>query len=756
MNRRIAFAVLSFLVAITAEARYAGRPLAAALRDLEQQGLKLIYSEDVVTPQMVVHVEPRATEPRRILDELLAEQHLRVIAGPRGTLVIERTVDKKQTPPQIPKTLAEIVVTPSRFDILGEQPESRRFLSRDEVRRLPHLGEDLYRAIAHVPGTAGADITARFNIRGGTENETLVMIDGAEIDDPFHLKDFFRAFSTIDAEAVGSVDVLTGGFPAEYGGRMSGVIDIATLAPSERVTEAGISILNTRVMSQGVSKSGDGQWLLSFRRGYLREVLKLIDASDEIDPTYYDVLGKVQWTLGTKAIASAHVLASRDRIELDESLEHARAANDDTYLWLNVRGSPTPRLFAQSVLSYGKSTRSRHGTYSGADTIENGRVDDDRSSHVIALKNDVTFDITPRNLLKGGVTVRSAGASYDYNASATLVPSALRPGGAPLTNRLVVRDVSGTSMSAYVSDRMRLSARVVAEAGVRIESESWTPDGAHVSPRLNLAWAATPSTSVRLAWGRFYQPQAINELQAEDGVDTFFEAERSEHRVIGIEQRLPRGVSARLELYDKMLTNLRPRYDNIFDRVILFPELRFDRERIAPESGRARGAELLVRADNGGAVSGWLSYARASATDRIDEVDVARLWDQRDSASFSINCRAGEKWNVNFTGVYHSGWPTTPVTARLVGSTVVAERGALNSLRQERYRRADLRISRNVNARRGNMTFFVDLFNVLNQSNSSRVGGFRYTIQADRSVATTPISESIFGVVPSFGASWRF
>ncbi len=93
----------------------------------------------------------------------------------------------------------------------------------------------------------------------------------------------------------------------------------------------------------------------------------------------------------------------------------------------------------------------------------------------------------------------------------------------------------------------------------------------------NVAWGVGERTSVRAAWGRFAQTQAIYELQVEDGVTEFARAQRAEHRVLGLDHAFPRGMTARLELYDKRFSNLRPRYENIFDRVILFPELRHDR-----------------------------------------------------------------------------------------------------------------------------------------------------------------------------------
>lgn len=746
-------ALLLIALPLIAQTRFVGRPLADVLRELP---LKIIYSDDVVTPSMRVQTEPRAKEPRRILDELLREHALRAKNGPRGTIVVVREETRPQPkappPPEMPIALEEIVVTPSRFTLLGDEPPSRQFLSSEEVRRLPHFSDDLYRAIGRVPGATAADVSARFNLRGGDQDEVLVLVDGAEIYDPFHVKDLSRAFSTIDAEAVGAVEILSGGYPAEHGGRMSGVVDISTLNPDRTQHEAGLSLLNARVLSQGLFANGG--WLVSLRHGYLGEALQMIDDTSDFDPRYYDLLGKVQWNVGSAAVVSAHVLAANDRLRLHEDPgTDARATYDDRYLWLNARGSLTPRLFGQSVLSYGSIARERGGHYDNELGSASGDVDDRRSMHFVALKNDASFDLTPRNMLKFGATAKRLRARYDYEGRARVEFSSFELGAPP---RDVVRSVhvrpSGTELSAYVADRLRLSDRVVIEAGARASNETWTPDGTNVSPRLNASWTITRRTAIRAAWGLFHQPQSMHELQVEDGVSQFEPSQRSEHRVIGAEHLFPRNVQARLEVYDKRLTRLRPRFENVFDTLLLFPELRADRMRIAPSRGRARGAELLVRTDPAMRVSGWASFTRSEANDVIDGLEVPRSWDQRHAATFSVNYRPGETWNFNVAGTYHSGWPTTPVTARVVDSRIASEPGVLGSARLPAYHRVDVRVSRTA----GPLSLFVEVLNVLDHANVTRIDGFDFSVAANGDVTTIPREESVIGILPSFGVTWRF
>ena len=740
---------------------YAGHPLVDALRDLESKGLRLVYSEDVVTRDMTVKSEPRSTNPRRVLDELLHEHRLTTSPGPRGTLLIVRVKEEPQPrtepapPPQMPVTLAEIVVTPSRFELLGDAPEQRQFMSREEVRRVPHISDDFYRAIRRIPGAASDDLTARFNIRGGEEDEAVVLLDGAEIYDPFHVKDIVRAFSCIDSEAIGSVDILTGGFPAEYGGRMSGVIDIGTLAPSETKTELGASLLNLRALSEGTMRDGRGQWLLSVRRGYLHELLELVDSTNDVDPRYYDLLGKVQWTLGAKHVLSAHVLASRDVLRMEESSnDDVKATYRDTYAWLNLRSTPRDGLLMQNVLEYGTSGRDRRGSYS--DNGESGRVDDRRDFDFVELKNDTSWNLSARNLIKAGFAVKRADARYDYEGDATIHATILDIDGPP---RRIVRSVhtgvTSTEVAVYGSDRFKAGERLILETGARWESESHTPDGGHFSPRLNAAWMLSPSTTLRAAWGHFYQPQGIYELQVEDGVTEFFRAQRAEHRVIGIDHRLGATITARVELYDKVFTNPRPRFENLYDRIVVFPEQRADRTRVAPERSTARGVEVLLRHDSQGAFSGWINFTHATASDEIGGRDVPRAWDQRNAATFVVNYKIGEYWNFNVAGTWHTGWPMTPLLVSIDGNLVETELGPLRSERLRAYRRADLRVSRRVVRGSGAFTFFVDLFNVLNMSNASSVNGFTLEQQSD-GFAMKPIEDPVVGVVPSFGISWQF
>ncbi len=763
-----AWIVVALFFAATAAqaARYAGRPLVDALRDLESRGLHLIYSSEVIQPELVVRVEPDASTPRAVLDLLLREHSLHAVDGPKGTLVIVRDSgsspahrDAEPVSAALPMTVDQIVVTPSHFGILGKQPEQRQFLSREDVQTIPHFSDDIYRAINRIPGAATNDVSANFNIRGGASDEVEVLLDGVQIYEPFHLKDLFSAFSTLDAETMGSVDILTGGFPAEYGGRMSGVIDISSLTPAERRTELGISMLNSRALSAGTFGGGKGQWLFSFRPGYLHEVLRMIDKTAGIDPSYYDLLGKVQWQLSNQNVVAMNVMASHDRLRLDENDGKARSTSGDTYVWLNARSAITPRLYSQNVLSVARLSRRREGSFSTGDEI--GSLNETRSSDIATFRDDTSFDLTGRQTVKAGLRARRVHASFNFLADESAQFGILHFGTPTIIHRALVASPSGNDGSVYASDRIAIRPKFVVELGARADRQSYTPDGTHLSPRINAGWAMTPSTSVRAAWGRFVQPQGVEELQVEDGLTNYFPAQVAIHTVLGIDHRFAGGWTMRAEGYEKRLSHVRPRFENLLDSLTLFPEIRPDRFQVSPSRGVARGAELLLRKESEGPWSGWMSFSRASVRDEIDGRMVPRSWDQKNALSFSVNYGRAARWNINVAGVLHSGWPTTSLTGFVVRTSPTSGElhlvpGPLNDDRFEAYSRIDLRASRMVRAGRGSLNFFIEAMNLLNHANVSRVDHFDISVAGNGTVTAVRRTESIVPLIPSFGVTWEF
>ena len=245
------------------------------------------------------------------------------------------------------------------------------------------------------------------------------------------------------------------------------------------------------------------------------------------------------------------------------------------------------------------------------------------------------------------------------------------------------------------------------------------------------------------------------------GRPRFSPAELSRQIELTWQQELPGSSSLRLDAYDRRLSRLHPRSENLFNPLELFPETEPDRVLVTPERGRLRGAELLLRGDPGARIHWWASYAWSSAEDLIDGVEVPRSWDQTHAVKWLLGYRPGERWSLALSGTAHTGWPTTPVTAELTtlpdGSTgVVRVLGALNSDRFPTYGRLDLKVSRVLPLRDGRLRLDAEVVNLTDRQNACCVDELLFEVGADGTVDVEREVDYWLGITPSFSVSWEF
>jgi hypothetical protein len=151
-----------------------------------------------------------------------------------------------------PFELATVVVSPSAFGITEEAAVSAQTLTRREVEASPHMGADLFRAMNRLPGIATHDVSAKLRVRGGPDDQVLTLLDGLELYEPYHMKYWDGSLSVVDPDAVGNVELLTGGFSAEYGDRLTGVLSMRSVTPAPQLeTALGVSTTNATLQSSG-------------------------------------------------------------------------------------------------------------------------------------------------------------------------------------------------------------------------------------------------------------------------------------------------------------------------------------------------------------------------------------------------------------------------------------------------------------------------------------------------------------------------
>ena len=716
--------------------RFKGRSLASALVKLQESGLKIIFSTELVRPDMIVSEEPRASQRPEILDELLAPHGLQSSPGPSGALLVVKAPAPKaapggkagKKPPHTPQE-PEVLQVREHVDVRAGDPLSRQDLpadwktvGRNLLLSSPEHTADPLLPVSRAAGVATTDGSGGLNVRGGSSRETKIVLDGLELYDPYHLKDRGGPISILDAQNVEEVGLLSGGFPAEYGGHMSAVVEMDTVAPSDRF-DAGASVSSgeMRVAAGGILRERL-QWLVSARQGDPSRLLEALGADPAYRPPFSDFFVKADQRLGGGTTLSLQVLGADDEVEKDgndEALETIRepgtlrSLHSQRYAWVTLKRAFSSRLYGQTVLSFGRLTSDRHGS-----TARVSGVQDARSTRLFGVKQDWLYQ-SRAQLLKWGFDLKHLEAQYRY----TSVPTA----AAPLA---IASAPAGADVGVYAADRLRVSPNLNLEIGLRWDSQTYAPDGdGTLSPRVNAVYAVGSRATVRLGWGYFYQPQKIHELQVEDGVADFFPAERAEHRIISYRHAFDAGIVLQLSGYQKRMSDLRPRFENAVDPFSFFPEANRDRVRIAPEAARADGFELVVQRPARGTTGWWAAYTLARAEDEIDGRWVPRQWDRRHALSVGLDWKPARNWMVAVAGSHHSGWSATPVSAE-------GEIGLRNSLRSTPYHRLDARVSRSVSIRGSDLTASLILTDAFDQ------GG----------VCCVPD----VGRLVTFGLAWRF
>lgn len=759
-------AILLFPLAAAAEAAaWRGLPVDLALQRMRADGVSLIYSSDVVKPWMRVDREPQASGPRERLAEILAPHGITVADGPGGTLMLLRAAPRaprfaapgsSRTP--APAPIEAVVVSASHYRFGEGTAIAPILLASAELESLPDIGEDPVRAVARLPGVASYDFSSRFHLRGGTEEETLVRFDDLRLYDPYHLKDFFGVFSSIDPAIVSDIRVYTGGFPVAFGGRSSGVVDIAPRLAGEGFQgEAVASLFTVGASLGGTTAAGTTDWAVAARRGNIDLLFDLID-SPLGEPEYHDFYARAGHRFNDWLALSANALAFDDQILAYDSDQEEEAVAEylDQYYWLRLDlGEPDGFggrvLVAHSVL---ESERSGSAALPG---VGSGTLSDQRRFTIDTVQADGWRRLGARSLLQAGAEWREQQGRYDYTDEAVFELLFLTPGAAtePARERNLRLRPSGQHAAAYLNWRYEPSAAVATDLGIRwdrgtlaVRAESqW-------SPRAVLMWQPREGTRVRFGWGRYFQEQAINELQVPDGDAVFQRAQRATHAVASIEHDLTESLTLRTEVYRKDYDHPFARHENLLNTIVVLPELKPDRILIAPDEALAAGVEVSLRYE-AEALSAWIAYTHSRVRDRVGGEWLYRSWDQRDYASGGLAWRRHD-WEASLAAAWHRGWPTTEVELATLEPFPLVGADKRNAATLSNYARFDIRIARRFDlGAAGNLTAFFEVSNLAKRNNDCCVE-YQLEDEEEEEVFLDVEPRGALPLIPSLGVLWKF
>ncbi|NIB40745.1 TonB-dependent receptor [Pseudomaricurvus alkylphenolicus] len=673
--------------------------------------------------------------------------------------------------------LEEIVVTASRYDLQSARPLSTHQLSTNDLVNLPELGDDALRAANHLPGTASVGLSAQPNIRGGLQDETLVLFNQIELLEPFHLKDFQSVFSSLNPSLIESIEVYTGGFPARYGDRMSGVMDISPVQPlPELGGEINISFLNASFAGYGHFGEGRGRWLISARRGNLDLVTDYVNPTLG-KPSYSDAYGQVSWRLSESVEIETGLLLYNDDVKLNDleeaplnegEITHSRYRN--TYAWFQLSHEADETTHGVATLSHGRIEHQRDGAIVDPEEGDS-LLTEDNHFDVWSLSYHWHRDITPELGMDLGGKIQYQKGDYRLLAEMERDELAELLGVDTELEEDLALSPELSTLGLYGSVKFLPVHWLSLEAGLRWDvqhyshhfrldddeprddSKTWN----QLSPRVSARVRLNDDTALRASLGRFYQPESINELQIADGIDEFQSPQYTDGVILGLDHQRGNWYW-RLEAFYKDIHDPKRRYENLFNSLVLLPEAAPDRIELKPTKARAQGVEASLRYQPGNQLSIWASYSHSSADDFIPHQEnpsgdwQPRTWDQTHTLSTGIIWQQ-HPWTLSAAFRWHSGWQTSG----LPDNVETIEPLALERNRKQlpHFASLDVRASHTWQWGKDSLELFIEITNLLNRKN---IGAVDYELEENDNDGfdISGEEETLMPLVPSVGFIWKF
>ena len=618
-------------------------------------------------------------------------------------------------------------------------------LEAAEITNAPAVLEaDVTRVVQLLPGTvAKNDFTTGFNVRGGEADQNLIQLDGVTVFNPSHLGGLF---STFDASAVDHADFITGAFPANYGGRLSSVLDIGLRTGNpERLTARGqLSLLSTKLLMDGPIGRSGATFLVGGRRTYADVVVGAV--SDESLPYYFgDLIAKVTVPAGDARVSTTAYLG-RDVLDwpwVDD--EPGRDGIDLEFNWGNrLVGVNFEKPFGDKLLAVHVSG----SAFSTGIGLEPGIVSVDNTVRMWSGRWSLALSPWATHDVRLGAGVEDYEMKYDIRSTS-------------LNAGFFSAEYRPRIWSAFLDDQWHILPWLLIRPGVRLESVEG-PDFTALAPRVGVKAFVNNDLALVGSAGRYYQ--AIHSLRDQElpyavfdfwiGADEFTPVARSDQAVLGFEKWFGSNYSVSLEGYWKDFENLVTRNRD------QDPKLHGDE--FIRTDGTAWGADLLIRKYRG-RVRGWLAYGLTKATRRVAGQEFPPAHDRRHTLNIVMQSAGplgsdmGVRWGFGsplpYTG-FAGEWRHREYNAAIHAFDDFSEEPIAadqrNAERYPAYNRLDLSFRWRVEKWGGVLRPYFQIVNVYNRSNV-----FLYLFDFEESPATrTGISQ--LPVLPSFGVEFEF
>lgn len=669
-------------------------------------------------------------------------------------------------------TIEEVVVSAERKDNNVSNPQMGVLnFTMEEVKNVPVVfGErDLLKTIQLLPGVqSGGEGTSNFYVRGGGGDQNLILLDEATVYNASHLLGFF---STFNSDAIKDVQLYKGGIPAQFGGRISSVLDIAMMDGNQKklTTEGGIGLIASRLKVEAPLIKDKSSFMISGRRTYADMFLKLSNDEDvkKSKLYFYDLNAKLNFRFNDKNTLYLSGYFGKDDLGYSNLFNFDWGNATATVRWNHIFSD---KLFSNTSLIY-------------SDFSYNVQVSNDDNNFGIAskirnwnFKQDFSYYQNPISTWRFGVNLLQQ----------SIYPASITAGENTAVNSVDVDSRQGIEAAAYVS-------------------HTWSP-----ADWLSLLYGLRVTDFMVMGPGTFYTYDEDGEAIAEQyygrgtiakhylNMEPRFSASfllGEQHSIKASYNRIAQNLhqltnttaSLPTDQYVVSSLNIKPQ---IADQVALgyFRNFKDNRYEFSLETyykhmgnqidfrngadlqanqymegdllygiGRAYGVEAYLRKSTG-KLHGWISYTLARSERKFDEIDHGQWFRARQDRTHDVSVvsmyELSKKWTLGATFVYYTGNAVTfPSGKYEVDGKTMFYYTERNGYRMPNYHRLDLSATYEpvLSDKRFRSSWTFGVYNAYNRRNA-------YIIDFRENKNNTNITEAykiaLFGIIPS--VTWNF
>jgi hypothetical protein len=692
--------------------------------------------------------------------------------------------------------LDEVVVSGRRQDEKVSQSVqmSQIEVPISQIKKIPaFFGEkDVIRVLQLMPGVQkGTEGQTGLYVRGGGPDQNLIILDDAVVYNASHLFGFFSVFNS---DALKSVELTKGGFPARYGGRLSSVVEMNMKEGSKDKLhgEGGIGLISSRLTLEGPLANKKASFLISARRTYIDVLAAPLIAQQQtgndskVKPGYffYDLNAKINYDFGPKNKVYLSGYFGQDRFKIREKSSDSQ--NRSGLHWGNATGTLrwnhliNQKLFVNTSLIY---SHFNFSIFANDKSFKDGKVEDEFSLKYNSLIRDFSlktdFDFYPNSAHK----IKFGGQITAHR----FIPSALALEGDFSEDEidLQAKPINTVEAGAYVEDTWQPFNALKVNGGFRLSLfETSSKIYVRPEPRISAALTLAKDFSVKASFAKMNQYVHLLSntglgLPTDLWVPTTdrIAPQQSSQVAFGLAKDLERpGLALTLEGYYKKMNNIIS-YKEGSSFISLngenANELNWE-DNVTTGKGWSYGAEFMVQKKTG-KLSGWVGYTLSWTKWKFPELNFGEAfypkYDRRNDLSIVGIYELSKRITLSATWVYGTGNALTiPISKFTTFSNtfmpnpwgapygeVTNEYGKKNDFRAEPYHRMDIAVQFHKKKKRHERTWEFGLYNAYSRRNP-----FFYQINTkkDPEVPNQWVNVltrySLFPVLPSFSYNFKF